>query len=69
MNPLFDISRPQVQPQSMPQNDFMSRLQQFGQMIQGNPQQIVQNLMSSGKMSQQQFQQYAQMANQILGRR
>jgi hypothetical protein len=67
MNPLFDISNPQPQP--MPQNDFMSRLQQFGQMIQGNPQQIVQNLMSSGKMSQQQFQQYAQMANQILGRR
>ncbi len=47
----------------------MEKLQQFGSMVNGNPQQIVQDLLRSGKMSQQQFEQYAQTANQILGRR
>lgn len=48
-------------------NDLMKNIQQFQSMINGNPQQIVQNLLASGRMSQAQFQQYSQMANQILG--
>lgn len=68
MNPLLMNNLPQPPTQSQPQN-FMERLQQFSRSISGNPQQIVQNLISSGRMTQQQFQQYAQTANQILGRK
>lgn len=63
MNPLMNYS-----PQP-PKNDFMSRLQEFSRMVNGNPEQIVRSLISNGQMSEQQFQQYAQTANQILGRR
>lgn len=70
-NPLYEMyGQPQYQPQQqqVPQNNFMQQLQNFRSMINGDPQQLVQNLMMSGKMSQAQFQQYSQMANQILGR-
>jgi hypothetical protein len=68
MNPLLN---PMQQPQAPVQNgnNLMDRIRQFGQMINGNPQQIVQNLLYSGRMSQQQFQQFAQTADQLLGRR
>ena len=67
-NPLFN--QPQQQPM-MNQNgsNFFAQLQQFSNMVKGDPQQLVQNLLSSGRMTQEQFQQYSQMANQILGRR
>lgn len=64
-NPL--LNNQQFQPQQ-PSN-FLDRLKDFGRSINGNPQQIVQNLMASGKMTREQFEQYAQTANQILGRR
>ena len=69
-NPLFNQLQggAPVQPQMPQMNNFMQRLQQFGSMLNGNPQQIVQSLIQSGRMSQEQFQQYSQMANQILGR-
>ena len=63
MNPLMNYS-----PQP-PKNDFMTRLQEFSRMVNGNPEQIVRSLIFNGQMSEQQFQQYAQTANQILGRR
>lgn len=54
------------------QNNFMSqfmgefkRLQQ----IVKNPQKEVENLLQTGKMSQQQFNWLSQMANQITGRK
>jgi len=56
-------------PYQQPQMNLLDRIRSFGQTINGDPQQIVQNLMASGKMSRQQFEQYAQTANQILGRR
>lgn len=64
MNPIFSSMPMPMQPQ----NNLMQRIQQFAQTVNGNPQQIVQNLMRSGQMSQQQFQQYSQMANRLLGR-
>ena len=63
MNPLFNMMGGQP-----PQNNMGQMLQQFQQFksqFSGNPQQMVQQLISSGKMSQAQFNQLAQMANQI----
>lgn len=44
----------------------MQNLMNFARTIQGNPEQIVRGLVSSGRMSQQQFEQYSQMARQIV---
>lgn len=48
--------------------NFMNQFNQFRQSFgnQQNPQQIVQQLLDSGKMTQQQYNQLCQMANQIL---
>lgn len=51
--------------QQMPQNNPMNMLQQFNQFrnnFQGDPKQAVMNLLSSGRMSQDQFNQLSQMA-------
>ena len=48
-------------------NQFNQFCQNFGN--QQNPQAIVQQLLDSGQMSQQQFNQLSQMANQILSMR
>lgn len=68
-NPLFNQMNMPGQMPMEPGGNFMAQLQQFRNMINGDPQQIVQNLIQSGQMSQDQFNQYSQMANQILGRR
>ena len=41
----------------------MSQFQQFKQNFQGDPKQAVMNLLSSGRMSQEQFNQLSQMAH------
>ena len=49
-------------------NGFLSHLDEFNNFknnFSGNPQTEAQKLLQSGKMSQQQFQQYAQLANLI----
>ena len=69
-SPLYDMAmriNPQPQ-QPQPNQNFMQQLMQFGKNFSGDPQLMVQNLLRSGQMSQQQFQQYAKTANQILGR-
>ena len=48
------------------QNQFNQFKQQLGSQ---NPQAMVQQLLDSGRMSQQQFNQLSQMANQIMGRK
>lgn len=58
---------------------FLSRPQMFKQQFDAfeqnfkrnnaNPQQMVQNLLNSGKMTQDQFNQYRNVANQITGMR
>lgn len=63
MNPLFN----QMQ---MP-NNLMQRFQQFQQMFRGDPRQQVQNLLNSGRITQAQYNNAVQMANQLqrmLGR-
>lgn len=47
--------------------NFMNGINQFAQSLQQDPRTTAQQLMNSGRMSQQQFEQYRQMANSILG--
>lgn len=55
------------------QNGFMQRLnlfgQQFSQQNDCTPEQRVQQLMSSRQMSQEQFDQFSEIATRITGRR
>jgi hypothetical protein len=51
--------------QSNQMGDFVNRFNQFRSMFSGNPEAQVKQLMQSGRMSQEQFNQYAQMANQL----
>ena len=46
-------------------NPMLQRLTEFKKTINGNPQQIVQNMLNSGKITQTQINQYAQQANEI----
>ena len=46
--------------------NFMNQFNQFRLGIQGNPQQMVQNMLQNGQMSQEQFNQLSNMANQIM---
>ena len=49
---------------------FLQKLKEFATQFQNsskNPQQMVQQLLNEGKMSQEQFNQYRSIANQILG--
>ena len=59
-NPLFGMMQGQ-----MPMNGMMQKFQQFRQMYQGNPQEQIQQLLNSGKVTQQQYQQVVQMAQQF----
>lgn len=45
--------------------NFMSQFNQFRNNFQGDPKQQVQQLISSGRMSQSQFNQLSQMATQL----
>ena len=59
-NPLFN----QIG-QQMP-GGILQRFQQFQRMFRGDPQQQVQQLLNSGKVNQQQYNQAVQMANQFM---
>lgn len=47
-------------------NQFNNFKQNFSQQGMGNPQMLVQNLLNSGQMTQQQFNQYSAMADAIM---
>lgn len=59
-NPLFGMMQQQT-----PMNGLLQRFNQFRQMFKGDPQQQVQQLLNSGKVSQQQYNQAVQMAQQL----
>ena len=65
-NQLFDMLGGNKQ-QNLPfdKNNFINKFNQFRQSFQGDPQQQVQQLLNSGRMSQDQFNRLSQMANQI----
>ena len=53
---------------NMPQNDIVSQARALKQQLgNANPQAMVQQLLNSGQMSQTQFNDLAQKAQQILG--
>lgn len=56
MNPLYG---------QMNQNSIVQRFQQFQKMFKGNPQEQVQQLLNSGRVSQDQYNRAVQMANQL----
>ena len=46
-------------------NPMFNRIKQFQSMVKGDPKQIIQNMLNTGKISQAQLNQYAQQANEI----
>lgn len=62
MNLLFNDFKPQ---QNNPMNNFLNQFNQFKSTFTGNPEQQVKQLLSSGRMSQEQFNQFAQTADQL----
>ena len=64
MNPLFNMLTNQNQTKPMESN-VIQRFQQFQRMFSGDPKQQIQQLLSSGRVSQQQYNQAVQMANQL----
>lgn len=61
MNPLYQMMM-NKQPQG---NDILSRFRQFQQNFRGNPRQQVEELLRSGRISQAQYNDAVQMANQF----
>lgn len=59
-NPLF-----QMMQQQTPANGLMQRFLQFQQTFKGDPRQKVQELLNSGRINQQQYNQAVQMAQQL----
>ena len=49
-----------------PMQMIMQRFNQFRQTFQGDPQQQVQQMLNSGRISQEQYNQAVQTANQIM---
>ena len=56
MNPLF---------QQYGQNDLMKRFAEFQRTFKGDPQQMVQQLLNSGRVTQEQVNKAAEMANRL----
>lgn len=66
-NPLFNVLGG-----NRPTNDggfsqFIAEVKQMQQTFQGDPRAEVQRLLNSGQMTQQQFNELSQMANQVIG--
>lgn len=64
MNSLYNFFQPQFQ-QNGSANNLLTQFNQFKSIFNGDPEQQVKQLINSGKMSQEQFNQLAQMANQL----
>ncbi len=60
-NPLYQ----QMGNTQMGNGNILQRFQQFRQMFQGDPRAQVQQLLNSGRVSQQQYNQAVQMAQQM----
>ena len=61
MNPLYN----EMQNGQMAGNNIVQRFQQFRQNFSGDPQQQIQQLLNSGRVSQAQYNQAVQMAQQL----
>lgn len=66
MNPLFNALGGALPTGDGGFGGMLAQLNQFKQSFHGDPQQEVQRLLASGQMTQQQYNQLAGMANQIM---
>lgn len=62
MSSLYNFFQPQ---QNNPTANLINQINQFKSTFTGNPEQQVKQLLSSGRMTQEQFNQFAQTANQL----
>ena len=60
-NPLFNM----LNSSNNPMTATIQRFNQFRQQFQGNPQEIVQNMLNSGKITQEQYNNAVQQANSL----
>ena len=67
-NPLFNALNGGQQPANNGFQNFMADFQRLQQTVK-NPRQEVERLLQSGAMSQQDFNRFGQIANQMLGRK
>lgn len=63
MNPFYDE---QMEKMNKGGNDFISQFNQFKKNFSGNPQQMIQQMLNSGKITQEQFNRASQIANQMM---
>ena len=61
-NPLFNM----MGNQSNPMADLIRQARNFKNQFSGNPRQEVERLLQTGRMSQQQFNQFSQIAQQVV---
>ena len=61
-NPLYNA----MGNQSNPMADIIRQAKQFKNQFNGNPRQEVERLLQTGMMSQQQFNQFSQIAQQVV---
>lgn len=66
MNPLFNALGGVLPNADGGFGGMIEQLNEFRRTFQGDPQQEVQRLLASGRMTQQQYNQLAGMANQIM---
>ena len=73
MNPIYEMfTRQQIQSPSVNQNGLLEQIKNIRQMLsmtKMSPEEAVKSLISSGRMTQEQFNNYANQANSILGRK
>ena len=63
-NPLYNQYNQPINDNGLSQ--IIEQAKQMRKTFNGNPQQVVQNLLNSGQMSQSQFNQLSQIANQVV---
>lgn len=63
-NPLYNQYKQPINDGGLTQ--IIEQAKQMRKTFNGNPQQVVQNLLNSGRMSQSQFNQLSQIANQVV---
>lgn len=61
MNPIY-----QQMNNSVNNNNILQRFDQFKQNFKGDPQQQIQQMLNSGRITQQQYNNAVQMANQLM---
>ena len=64
MNPLYQ----QMKSQPNQMSGFMSQFDAFKKTFHGDPQQMVQQMLNSGRISQEQYNNAVQLANKLSGR-